>query len=260
MVTQINNSYNLQVPHTAKNVRRKFPTLAECKKISKGGNAEAAVLQKICHYNSKATFEIDGHRFTAPTTEMLQRELGFARSTIQKSLRSLEDKFIIQIKHRRWNRSPRRYIRVVIDPATYIGDLPTNSGGAKSVGAGDELKALSQSDGGTIHIKKKKKKKIQKKTQLIQEKAGETLNAVPACDLPKFSQAEFCGALAKQADLGPTSPTPPPKTRQWSPNRLLLVIHVGGVARRLSKRKCWGYKEETAFKNWYREWLLRNDR
>lgn len=259
MVTQVNNSHNPPAPNNSKSVRRKFPTLAECRRASKGGNAEAAVLQKLCHYNSKATFEIDGDLFTAPTTEMLHRELGLARSTISKSIRSLEDKFIIQIKHRYWNRSPRRYIRVVINPATDVGDLPANSDGAKSVGADDELKALSSSDSRTMHIEKKKKKKIQKKTQPIQEKPICALEATPIFDPAKQSQDEFCKALAKQAPYVAPPPPPPPKHRRWPRNGIGLSLHVGNVAGRLSEKKSWTYKQENAFKQWYSGWLRRND-
>lgn len=271
MVSQNKNSHNQSASRNAKTAGSKFPSLADCKRVTKGGNAEAVVLQKLCHYDSKARFEIEGDLFTAPTTEMLQRELGLARSTIQKSLRSLEDKFIIQIKQGRWNRSPRRYIRVVIDPAIHESDLLTQSGCAKSDGANSDLETLSPSEDQTVYIKKKKKKKIQKKSQPIQEKDFKVLDALSPSDPPKYSQEEFCSALAGQSEkTAPAAPVDlPPKDQLWQPDNFYQRLelrnfrdqakaHSYSVRGTLAKRRGWDMQGKIDFQNallnrWERE-------
>lgn len=268
MVSKVNDKDNPLKASKTNTFRSRYPTLAQCKRATGGGNAKATVLHKLCLYYSKATFPIDGELFTAPTTAMLVNELGLARSTIQKAISDLEDAYIIQVKHRHWRRSQRRYIRVLINPLNVDDETYTSFGVAKSGDACTDEEALSQSDTGTVHIEKKKKKKIQKKTQPIQEKPSSTLEATPNYDPPKYSQDEFCKALAKQTeDTDPTTAAVP-EVKLWQPRgifekqelerfKVQAKAHSYKVIDALAARRGWDMQDKI---NWQHTLLTRWER
>ena len=93
--------------------KKKYPSIAECKVFTNGNICGAVILQKICHYSAKPIRKIDGHYYTAPTTKMLTNELGIAGSTIHRAVSKMAENGVIEIVHRHFNRSPRRYIRIM---------------------------------------------------------------------------------------------------------------------------------------------------
>lgn len=142
---------------------RKSPNLNQCKAVAGGGVARAVALQKLCQYCSARRFPIDGNLYSAPTTEMLLKELPYARSTIQREIAALDAKGVIEIKRKHFHRSPRRYVRLLIDPTS--PDIPSDGevSATKSDDDASSAETVTQSDDGMVQYKKDKKKKIEKK-------------------------------------------------------------------------------------------------
>lgn len=142
---------------------RRLPTLSECLPLAAENHYFATVLQKICHYCIRPRFEIDGRMYSAPTTASLSRELGMSEATINKAFKFLKETGVIETKVRRFNRSPRRYVRLLKSPADVaVTRSPSECVGvgivSATTGASSPAGTCAPSPSDTVQVKKKKKK------------------------------------------------------------------------------------------------------
>lgn len=263
MVSQSINTNNPAAPKTEKG-RSRHATLAQCKKLAGPGNASAVVLQKLCHYCSRAKFCMDGEHWTAPTTDMLMRELGLSKSTIQKAIRDLNAACVIEVRHRHFNRSPRRYIRLIDDPAKLEDDRNYR-------GSDDPCRPnqnMTPSDEHSMHNKKKKKKKSQSKNKPIQEEARHFEDQEVLSASARHSQDGFSTTPNSQATASIETSPNSAGYQVWQPQNCLENLwrkkvrsdaqsHATRFSNLLSARRGWDSKMREA---WAKRFTLRYQR
>jgi DNA-binding Lrp family transcriptional regulator len=210
----------------------RMPTLAECLTLAGGNHFVATVLQKICHYCAHPRFKIAEQMYSAPTTRRLAEELGMSEATVNKAIRMLRETEVIETVAGRFNRSPRRYIRLLKNPATFAstlsggGDDEPNTLSDQTV-APSLSGAVAPSLAHTVHLKKEKKKKKQ-----IDELGPEQGPLSPeigagspkvAC-YPPFSGEEY-------QERGAAPPL-------WPSNGIMEKLVMGSVRSNAAKEAC----------------------
>lgn len=171
MVNPSNLESNKQSsPSKTKHVSLGHATLAECARLTGGNTYIAIVFQKLCHYCSKPRFPISGHMYAAPTTKMLASELGLAEATVNKAIKRLKEIGIIETLIRRFNRSPRRYVRVLQYPVTLSGCEGESTGTDPATDVATSTGAeVAPSPTDTVLTKTKKKKNTQNSEQALHQ-------------------------------------------------------------------------------------------
>ena len=178
MVVKNENSNGVGKPSSP--AKNKHPTIGQCRKVAGGSPTRGEVLLKLWHYCSNPRYEIDGAMYSAPTTDRLREELGLGRSTIQKRIKELRELGFIEVVNKRFRRSDRRYVRILIDPRkadekieeTEIGFMVSNVDGEPT-----KKETVTSSTAETVQYKKKNKKKYEKKEASSQEVACTAVNS-----------------------------------------------------------------------------------